>query len=818
MLQVTQVLRSLRRAPSFTVISLITLALGIGANSAIFTVVNSVLLRPLSYPDPERLVSVWHTVKAMNMNNLNSSPSTYFTYQEESRTFEESGVWRRDSATVTGQGEPENVQCLMVTHGVLPALGIRPERGRWFSKEDGQHGAPRKAILTNGYWQRRFGGSPDAIGKPLIVDGDAYDVIGVMPASFRFMNTRMDLILPLQFNRNDVFVGNFSYQGIARLKPGATIEQANADVGRMIPMMTQKFKPAPGMSPKILEDLKMGPDVRPLKRDVVGDTGKVLWVVMATVGVVFLIACANVANLLLVRGENRQRELAVRAAMGAGWGQLARLLLSECLLLGLGGGLLGLGVAYGAIRALVAFAPRQLPRLAEISIDGEVLAFTFCLSVLAGLMFGLLPALKYGGPRIVAALHGGGRTMSAGRERLRARNVLVVGQVALALLLLLSSGLMIRTILALRDVEPGFVRPHEVLSMRYSIAERDVKDARRVAQMHHDILDRVSAIPGVRSAALVNGITMDGNDNNDPLYAEGQPIAEDQMPPIRRYKHISPGVFQTLGNRIIAGRDVTWTDIHGLRPIVLVSENLAVELWGSAGAALGKRVRENPKAKWREVVGVVGQERDDGVDKKAPTIVYWPLIIADFWGEAFNVRYGMKLAIRSSRTGTAGLLKDVQQAVWSVNPNIPLADIRTVEEIYDRSMARTSFAMVLLSIAAGLALLLGIVGIYGVVSYSVSQRTREIGIRMALGAQSANVRRMFLGQGLVLAGTGVGLGLIVAIPLSRVMQALLFGVSPLDPVTYAGVASVLLAAAAAATYIPSARATAIAPVEALRSE
>lgn len=817
MMHWTHVLRGLRRSPSFTVISLVTLALGIGANSAIFSVVNSVLLKPLPYPDAGRLVSIWHTVSGLNMTEINAAPATYFTYREEGRSFEESGIWRRESATVTGNGEPENVRCLMVTDGVLPAIGIKPERGRWFTRQDDLPDAPAAVILTHGYWLRRFGGAPEAIGRRLIIGGKAHDIIGVMPEGFRFMDYRMDLIRPLQIKRGEVFVGNFSYQAIARLKPGVTIAQANADVARMIPMMGTKFKPAPGMSPKMLDEIRMGPDVRPLKRDVVRDIGKVLWVVMATVGLVLFIACANVANLLLVRGESRQRELAVRTALGAGWGRLARLLLAESVLLGIAGGLLGLGVAYGATGALVAFGPSQLPRLSEITIDGRVLAFTFLISVAAGFLFGLLPVIKYARPRVTAALHGG-RTMSHGKERLRVRNLLVVTQVAFALVLLVSSGLMIRTLVAMRHVDPGFVRPDEILTMRLTIAPADVPDPKRVARMQHDILDKISAIPGVSSAALANSITMDGYDSNDPIYAEGKPIADDQLPPIRRYKHISPGVFHTMGNRLVAGRDLTWTDVHELRPVVLVSENLAVELWGSAAAAIGKRVRENPKGVWREVAGVVAQERDNGVDQKAPAIAYWPLLVANFWGQPLEVQYSLRVAIRSARTGTAGLLKDVQQAVWSVNPNIPLADVRTVGEIYEQSMARTSFALVLLSIAAGLALLLGIVGIYGVVSYSVTQRTREIGIRMALGAESRVVRRMFLGQGMVLAGCGVVLGLAAAVPLSKLMQALLFGVSPLDPLTYAGVAAVLLCAAAMATYVPSRRATSVAAAAALRAE
>jgi predicted permease len=372
----------------FTVITLITLAIGIGANTAIFSVLNGVLLKPLPYPDPDRLVAVWETSHLQGMAEVNASPSTYFTFREESRTFQDIGVWRHGSVNITGTGEPEQIDALDVTDGVLPLLGAQPIRGRWFTRKDDSPGSPKTVILTYGYWQRKFGGDPAVIGRRIMADGDASEIIGILPQSFRFMNSRAALITPLQFDRAKVIVGNFSYQAVARLKPGATLAQANADVARMLPMMLDKFPMAPGISLKMVQEARFGPSVRPLKADVIGDIGKVLWVLMATIGVVLFIACANVANLMLVRAEGRQQELAIRAALGADWSRIARELLMESVALGVAGGLLGVGLAYAALKVLVAIGPANLPRLEEISIDRPVLLFTLAISLVACLLPG----------------------------------------------------------------------------------------------------------------------------------------------------------------------------------------------------------------------------------------------------------------------------------------------------------------------------------------------------------------------------------------------------------------------------------------------
>lgn len=817
--QLRQVLRRLAQAPLFTAVTLLTLAVGIGANTAIFSVVSGVLLKPLPYPEPERLVGVWHSAKGLGFDLLNASPSTYLTYSEEGRAFEQIGIWQTDSVTVTGLAEPEQVDTLLVTHEIFPTLRVQPVIGRTFNAKDDEPSSPECAILSYAYWQRKFGGDPSAIGRRIMVDGKAREVIGIMPQSFKFLQ-RDDsaLILPLRFRRAEVFVGNFSYQSIARLKPGVTLDQANADVARMLPMMLGKFRLPPGFNLKMFEQARFGPNVRPLKAEVVGDVGKVLWVLMGTVGMVLLIACANVANLLLVRAEGRQQELAVRAALGAGWGQIARELLLESVMLGILGGALGLALAYAGIRLLVAMGPSSLPRLEEISIDPLVLLFTLGISLAAGLLFGIIPVFKYAGAHLGSALRQGGRSLSEGRERHRARNVLVVSQVALALVLLISSGLMLRTAQAMRKVSPGFVQPDQVLTFYIDIPVPKGSDPERAVRDHQQIVQRIQQIPGVTSVALSSSINMSGDGANDPVFVEDHPTPEGQLPLIRRFKWISGGYFATMGNPIVAGRDITWTDVYNKAPVGIVSESFARLYWKQPGDALGKRIRETPGNPWREIVGVVGDERADGVNKKAPPIVYWPLMMSNFWDQKVFVRDFLVYVIRSPRVGAASFMKEIRDTVWSVNPNLPIANARTLQDVYTRSMARTSFTLVMLGIAAAMALLLGVVGIYGVISYSVTQRTREIGIRVALGAPQGQVQGLFVRHGLLLTALGVAVGLGAALAVTRLMTTLLFEVSALDPVTYVVVSLVLVTSALLASYLPARRASAVDPVEALRAE
>jgi predicted permease len=495
-----------------------------------------------------------------------------------------------------------------------------------------------------------------------------------------------------------------------------------------------------------------------------------------------------------------------------------RELMTEAFSISLAGGVLGLALAYAGTQLLLALNPAQLPRLEDITIDPSVLAFTMLISLAAGLLFGLLPIVKYANPNLGNALKEGGRGSSDGRERHRARNTLVVAQVALALVLLVASGLMIRTFAAMRNIEPGFSDPAGILTFRVSIPTAIAKDAPQVISMHEQILRRIEAVPGITSASMSTSVTMDGNDSNDPIFREDKPAPEGQMAPLRRFKWIPENYFKTMGRPLVAGRDITWADVHGAAPVAVITERLAREFYGQPAAAIGQRIRNTPKAPWREIVGVVGDEYDDGVTRGASTIVYWPMMMRDFWAPGLIAQRNVAIVIRTPRLRDQGFFKEVQQAVWSVNPNLPLAQVRTVQDIYDESMAETSFTLVILGIAASVTLLLGVVGIYGVIAYIVSQRKREVGIRIALGAHSGEVQRMFVIRGLMLTGTGLAVGLTAAAALMRLMSSLLFGVNPFDPVTYAAVVGGLALVALLATWLPARSATRIDPMLALRSE
>jgi predicted permease len=816
--QIRQIVRRLWRAPVFTVITLITLAAGVGANIAVFSVVEGVLLKPLPYQHPESLVGVWHTAKGLNIDEINMAPSNYFIYREQNRVFEDVGIYQGDSVSVTGQGNPEQVQALDVTDGVLPILGLTPTLGRWFNRVDDSPAGPDTVMLSYDYWQSRLGGDRSIVGKTIRVDGKARQVIGVMPKEFRFLDWEQpELFLPLKLDRSKTTLGQFSYEGVARLRPGVTMEAANADVARMWPIVLNSFPAPPGFSIDLFNKARLGPNIRPLSRDVIGDVGKLLWVLMGSIGVVLLIACANVANLLLVRAEARHHELAVYAALGASPWRIAKQFLLESAVLGALGSALGLGLAWGALRLLVALGPAGLPRLHDIGIDLNVLLFTLGVALFCSLLFGSIPALRYAGTSAGTGLRGS-RTSSQGRERHRTRNTLVVIQVSLAFVLLICAGLMIRTFRALIHVDAGYDAAAKIQTVRLDIPEADVAKDDDVLRVQHSIEQKIAAVPGVESVSFGGSVPMDGNGWHDPVFAQDHNYAGNAMPPLRQFVFGAPGYLKTLGIPMVAGRDFTWDEVNQKLPVGMVSENFAREYWGSPMNAIGKHIRVSTEDDWREIVGVFGNVHNDGMSKDAPTIAYWPTLLDHFEGGKFSIHRFVVYAIRTPRAGSDSLMKDVRQAVWSVDANLPLTDIHTQDYYFKKSIARTSFTLVMLGIAAGIALLLGIVGLYGVIAYSASQRTREIGIRIALGAQRNSIVNMFVRQGLVLAACGIGCGFLMALATTRLLSSLLFHVSPMDPATYVLASIALCGAGVLASYIPSRRTAAVNPVDALRAE
>ncbi len=816
-----QVLRRLGRAPLFAVITLLTLAIGVGANTVVFSVVETVLLKPLPYPQADRLIGVWHKAPGINIPELNMAPFLYFVDREQSKTLEDIGLYNGDSLSVTGSGQPEHVSAFDVTDGTLPLLGARAVLGRLFTRQDDSPNAPATVVLSYAYWQSHFGGSAAAIGQNLTLDGKAHQIIGILPRNFHLMDdTKAALYMPMQLDRSKTKLGGFNQEGVARLKPGVSLEQASSDLGRLIPVAIRSFPAPQGFSAALFEKTGLAMNLRSLKKDVVGDIGNVLWVLMGSIGLVLLVACANVANLLLVRVEGRRQELAIRSALGASRGSITAEILIESVVLGFTGSLLGLGLAYGALRLLVATAPVGLPRVNEIAIDLPVLGFTFALALFVSFVIGLVPVIKFSGIRATTGLREGGRALSQSRERHRARKTLVVVQVALALVLLICSGLMIRTFHALANVSPGFSEPRALESFRLYIPESQIPDGQeeRVVRMEQAIRDKLAQIPGVTAAAMTTNLPLTGNYSMDPVMAADHVYKDGEMPPIRRFHFVAPGYFSTVGTPIVAGRDLTWDETYQHRPEVLVSENFAREYWGSAQSALGKKIRVGTTDDWYEIIGVAGNVHDDGVSQEPPSSVYWPIYQANFESSKTAVRRALDFVVRSDRAGSSAFMSQVQQAVWSVNPDLPLADATTLGTLYTKSMARTSFTLVMLCVAGAMALLLGILGIYGVISYSVAQRTREIGIRMALGAQREALTDLFVRQGLMLAGTGAVVGIAVAFAVMHLMRALLYHVSPMDPWTYAAATTVVVAIAWLACAIPARRAAAVDPVNALRAE
>lgn len=555
--------RALSKRPAFAAAAILTLALGIGASTAIFSVVYGVLLKPLPFAEPERLVSFMHTIPGGYRTH---GPATYFTYRNNQRLFEDVGVWEGIEASVTGGGDPEQVEVLSVSDGTLPLLRVQPLRGRLFTKEDDAFGRPLRVILTYGYWQRRFGGVDSIIGQAINIDGAPAEIIGVLPASFKFLRSNASILLPQRLDPATATNMEFDFQVLGRLRPDVTLAQANADMARMIALL-----------PPPHELLQMQPNVRPLAADVIGDIGNILWILFAAVGVVLLIACGNVANLFLIRAEGRQQELAMRSALGASQRRIGWVLLAESLLLALAVGALGVALTQGTITLLRAIAPAELPRVDEIAINRTVLLFALAISLVSAALFGLIAVFKFGKPSVMALKEGGRASDAPGRHR--TRNALVVTQVALALMLMIVSGLMIRTSMEMLRMPPGFTRPDEVLTFRIAIPRGIIRDSVQVGRTHQQISESLTRVPGVTSVGISSSITMDGEDNGNPLEPEGGSTPEGAQTEVYRYKSVAPGYFETMGNRIVDGRSITWNEIFEMRPVLVISESLAREFW-----------------------------------------------------------------------------------------------------------------------------------------------------------------------------------------------------------------------------------------------
>ena len=807
--------RRVRTNPGFTLLSLLTLAIGVGANIAIFAVVNAVLLRPLPLPESERLVVLRHAAPGLaQLAELPMSDALYFLYAEQVRTLESVAVYREEQVSFTGPENPQRVAASSVTASFFEVLRTPPRLGRSFTPEDDRPGAAPVAVLSDGLWRSRFGAEPGIVGRIVDIDGESVEVVGVMPPGFSFSQQEIDLWRPLRLDRENVQLGAFGSNGVARIADGATLGQVRAELEALLANLTELL-PDEGAAP-ILANAGFRPLIDRAREAVVGDIEATLWILLGAVGFLLLIACANVANLFLVRSEARHGEVAIRAALGESGGRLAGSVLFESLVLGVAGGLLALPVALLAVRLLVAFGPRELPRLDEVSIDAAVLLFGLAVSVVAGFLFGLLPALRAGAVAAAGHMTAGARGATSSRERQLARRGLVVVQVALALTLLVGSGLAVRSFQRLAAVDPGF-DPVDVLAFGLALPERDYETPDARLNFHREVVDRLRGLPGVVDASAASTVPLSGEVSGSGHSIEGRPLADDEVPPVFMIKRVAPAYFATLRVEVVEGRVFDALDGERESPVVIVSRSLARTHWPGE-SALGKGIRvggppDEEGEQWSRVVGVVDDVHEINLHEDPPEMAYYPLPGVT-GGE--GVPAAMRYVVRAPNA--AALSGAVREAVRGLDPTLPIAEVETLETLVGRARGERAFVMILLAIAAGLALLLGAVGLYGVVSYMVAQRRREIAVRMAVGAQVADVRRLVLTEAGGLALLGALLGIGAAVALTRRLQALLFETSPLDPLVFVAVSTLLVGVCLLASWLPARRAARIEPLAALRAE
>src|SRR5438093_1460304 len=809
--------RRLGRSPAFTLGAVLTLALAIGANAAILTVVYRVVLNPLPYPDSDRLIALDYGLPTRNINSGVKYMSWQFYYQlaDRARTLERVAVYNLSGVTLTGtERNPERIQISRATPSLASVLRVQPALGRWFTDQEGVPGRPPPVVLSHGLWIRRFGRDPAIVGRSLSVDGLPTTVVGVMPASFVFPDARTDAWIAAQSTRATAS-SLFTFMGVARLRDGTTLASARAEMTQLI---TDLSRVSPNHRGWIATAL-------PLQDAVVGQIARTLWILLAAVGLVLLVACANVANLFLVRSDARRREVAVRQALGAGRRVLAGYFLAESVLLSIAGSVIGLGLSWGAVRLLIAFAPVNLPRLQEVRLDASVLAFTLALSLLTAIAFGAIPWLRLA--PLPASLHESGRSNTASRGRYRARHLLMGGQVALALVLVVFSGLMLRSFQKLRAVDPGF-DARSALTFSIALPDREYASRRSAVATHRAILDRLSAIPGVTAASASSCLPLSTFCFEQMVVPEGV-VHDGTLRPRALFYAVAGGYFEATGIRLLRGRFIDRGDVERGAPVAVVNTALADALFPNQDP-LGKRFRSSgpptssPNAPpWLEIVGVVSNTPVFSLAERTPVAqLYMPMSIAGGPDIPVQTMLGpsvskMSYAVRAA-TPPSNLAAAVRTAVGEIDSNLAVSEVRSLEDILDRAAAQMVFTMTLIIIAASVALMLGVIGIYGVMSYIVSQRTGEIGVRLALGADPGQVAGMIVRQGGLVAIAGVIVGLGLAYAGSRLIASLLYGVSARDPVVFAATTVLLLTVALVACWLPARRGARLSPLEALRTE
>jgi putative ABC transport system permease protein len=794
--------RLLAKAPAFTAIALLTLALGMGATTAIFSVVDTVLLKPLPFRDAERLLVIWEKNPSQNRYKLFVAPANFLAWRKQSRAVEQMAALQEARLNLTGGPnghiDPEELKVERVTASLFPLLGVEPALGRAFRSEEDQPGHTNFVLLSHALWRRRFAGDPGIAGKTIRLRDQPYTVVGVLPPAFAVLETGVDVFVPLGLNPSDTRTANNRFLTVIARRRGA-LDQARAELDRVGAQMEQAMP---------VLDKGWRPSVFELGNELVGGVRRALWVLMTAVGCLLLMACVNVANLLLARGARRRKEIALRRALGAGRGRIVIQLLSESVLLALGGGVLGLLLAAGVIQVLAHAGPASVPRLAQAAIDLRLFGFALGVSLATGILFGLVPAMQGSGSSLSAALNEGGRGGTAGRAGRRIRNALVITEVALAVVVLIAAGLLMRSFIRLRGVDPGF-QPAGVLTVRVPLAGgRNATPERRIA-FFRQVADRIATLPGVRAVGAVNVLPLTGLGVGSNFAVEGRPAPSAEQRPLGLMRSVTPSYFGVMGIPLVAGRALADSDAALSPAVIAVNQTLARRFW-PGGSAIGGRIAIDQAAgRVAEIVGVVGDVKPDRIDGEE-----WPTIYIPY---PQMPTMAMTVAVRTAAL-PLGLASAVTREVHQLDPDQPVADVRPMEEVVNLAVAGARFNTVLLASFAGVAFLLAAVGIYGVISYDVSQRTNEIGIRMALGAQPADVRRLILGQGARLAVYGIAAGLLGAGVLTRWMGTMLFGVQPTDVWTYTAVSILLAVVALGASYGPSCRAMVPDPVIALRHE
>jgi putative ABC transport system permease protein len=814
--------RSLWRTPVFTVTAILTLLIGVGATVTVFTVVNRVLLSPLPYGDADRLIGAWFDMPPINLKHVEQSASTYFAFQRTAKSIEGIGIYQDDAVNVSYPGsdaEPQRVGAAYISATLVPVLKVPPILGRSLTAEEDAPKGPDVVMIGETMWRNRFAADPAVIGRMIDVQGKSRQIVGVMPARFRFPTADVQVWLPLKLDPANPYPGGFNYRAVARLKPGVTLEAANQDFKAVLQRLPELFPTfAPGITTAmVLQQAKPQPLLVPMRDDVTGDIAGTLWTVFAAAGLVLLVACANVANLILVRADARQRELAVREALGAGRARVLGHFLGEASLIAVIAAAIGVGLAAVTVRALVSFGPADLPRLSEISIGATELAFAILLAALITGFCSAIPALRIGRAKLATALREGGRAGTAGRTRQRVRSALVAAQIALALVVLAGSGLLVRTFQRLSTVKPGF-DAEGVMTMWVSAPRARYASDTAIVRFYSRLVSTVSALPGVRSAGIASRIPLTNQGmNKNPFYPEGDDSFANKIPPLQMFITADGGYFKTMGIPLIAGRTFDQLEMERGDAAIISRETARQFFKDSTGrAALGKRFAQLPGGALYTIVGVVGDVRDSALTMPPVQSVYFAqsLPVDTLMGQT---RSTMAIIVRTAGEPTA-IVPAVRAALREIDPTLPTFQVSSMSSLVSASVARLKFVTTVLGSAAGVALLLGAIGLYGVMAYLVTLRTRELGVRIALGAQPRAVAAMMTRQGLILTVVGVvaGLGLFTAV--ARFLQAFLFGVAPNDPVTLVGASIMLVIIAALASWLPARRAARVDPVEALRAE